>query len=74
MNEVGSAPVASKKRNITLWPSIVTVVLIFGSWVFLYNDIVWFLLWVGINFFWRFVSFASCIRCSDENRRNACLF
>jgi hypothetical protein len=51
MTEVESAPAASKKRHITLWPLIVMLALLFGFWVFLYNDILRFLFALGLNLF-----------------------
>jgi hypothetical protein len=51
MIEVESAPVTTKKRNIVLWPSIVLLAMVFGFWVFLYDDPPGLLLLVGIQFF-----------------------
>ncbi len=50
MNEVEPAP-AGGKRKITLWPSILMLALLFGFWVFLYNDILRVLFGFGVNLF-----------------------
>ena len=51
MIETESAPANSKRRTILLWPSFVMLPLLFGLWVFLYDDIRSLLLWLIINFF-----------------------
>jgi hypothetical protein len=50
MTEVEPAP-AGRKKRITLWPSIVMLALLFGFWMFLYNDILWPLFVFGLNLF-----------------------
>jgi len=51
MIEGESSPIITKKRNIVLWPFIVVLTMALGFWVFLYDDILIILLWVGIQFF-----------------------
>jgi hypothetical protein len=52
MNEVESSPAVSrKKRSITLWPSIVMLSLLLGSWVFFYNDVALIFFAFGLNLF-----------------------
>lgn len=58
MNEVESVAAASRKREFMLWPSIVQLVLLFWSWIFIYHDIVWFLLVLVMDLF-----FAVCLIC-----------
>ena len=58
MNEVESTSAGSKKRGISLWPSIVMFALGLGLWVFVYDDFVVLCLWV-ISFFFS----AACLVC-----------
>jgi hypothetical protein len=51
MIEAESAPATSKKRNVVFWPSAVMLVMVFGFWVFLFDDLCWLLLWLIIEFF-----------------------
>ena len=50
MNQVEPAP-AGRKRKVTLWPSIVMLVLFSGVWVLQYNDVIGVLFMLVINFF-----------------------
>ena len=48
MIEVESTPATSKRRNIVFWPSFVMLVMVFGFWVFLYDDYAALLFWLVI--------------------------
>jgi len=51
MIEVESTPATSKRRNVVFWPSVVMLVMVLGSWVFLYDDRFALLLWLAIHLF-----------------------
>jgi len=51
MIEAESAPASSKKRTIMFWPSVVMMALVFGFWVFLYDDVFWTLFYLVIHLF-----------------------
>jgi hypothetical protein len=51
MIEVESVPATCKRRNIVFWPSVVMLVMVLGSWVFLYDDRFALLLWLAIHLF-----------------------
>lgn len=51
MIEVESTLATSRKRTTMLWPSFVMLVMVFGFWVFFYDDLFWTLFWLVIHLF-----------------------